>query len=144
GCCCSVAVAGATDPRAAVVALEPPRSTAPIIDDQQSIELDLPVPAAPRTPVDVVAVPTTPRSTQVVTPAHGIEIPFGNWISPTRAGPSVPPEAKPARPTSPGAPRPVSSAFPVARDGEGRSLPRAYMPRRRATPKGTRLALSSD
>lgn len=146
GCCCSGAVPGAEDPRGAVVALEPPRSTAAIVDDEQSIELDLPVPAMPRTPVDVVAVPTTPRSTQAVTPPHGIEAPFGNWTSPTRsAAPVPPPESKPSKLTSPVAPRPVLGAFPVARDVEGRSLPRAYMPRRRSSnPKGNPVAAASE
>ncbi|MGH2899110.1 MAG: hypothetical protein ACRDMZ_10590, partial [Solirubrobacteraceae bacterium] len=145
GCACSGALAGTRAPRATVVALEPPRATSSIIEEQPSIELDLPVPAAPRTPVDVVAVPSTPRSSRAITPAHGIEItpPFGTPVSPTRANPPVN-EPRPARLSSPVLPRQVLSAFPVARDVEGKSLPRAYMPRRRSSPKGISVTLPPE
>jgi hypothetical protein len=145
GCACSGAVAGARAPRATVIALEPPRSHSAIIGEQPSIELDLPLPAAPRTPVDVVAVPSTRRSSRAITPAHGIEItpPLGSRTSPPRATPPVN-EPRPARLSLPVLPRQVLSAFPIARDVEGKSMPRAYMPRRRSSPKGISVTLPPE
>ena len=58
GCACSGAIAGVAvkDARAGVVTLEPPRATSPVVEERTPIDLDLPVPAVSRTPVDVVAV----------------------------------------------------------------------------------------
>src|ERR1043165_2492218 len=57
GCLCSGASVGSPPKQARprVIALEPPRATIPVIDEQAPIELDLAVPAAPRGPIDVVA-----------------------------------------------------------------------------------------
>jgi hypothetical protein len=140
GCVCSGSGTSVRHPRAAIVALEPPRSTTPVVDETAPIDLDLPVPAVSRTPIDVVAVPTTslPHST----PPGGNETQFGNRFSPVRAsGPLT--EPRQPRGGNPIAPRPVMSAFPVARDLEGRALPRAYVARRRS-PKGTSLSLPPE
>lgn len=144
GCACSGAVNGARHPRGTVVALEPPRSTTPIVDEQASINLDMPVPAASRTPVDVVAVsPTPPSSSRPTTPPNGIEAQFVNRFSPIRAGAPLS-EPRAPRTSGPIAPRSVLSAFPVTRDVEGKSLPRAYVARRRSSPKGISFALPPE
>jgi hypothetical protein len=142
GCVCSGAVSGVHS-RSAVVALEPPRAATPIVDEQVPISLDLPVPATSRTPVDIVALPATPPSMRAATPPLGTDPPFGNRYSPVRASGQLP-DQRPLRPTTPIAPRSVLSAFPVARDVDGRSLPRAYVARRRSAPKGVSLALPPE
>jgi hypothetical protein len=126
GCACSGAVNGVRHPRSAVVALEPPRSTTPVVDEQAPVDLDLPVPAVSRTPIDVVAVPPADPS---------LMPPGGTDINPGRVGmaPSGPTDdARGHRSGNPIAPRSVLSAFPVARDVDGKSLPRAYVVRRRS------------
>jgi len=135
GCVCSGALApGARD---AVVAIEPPRASSPVIDDAAPIQLELRVPAASRTPVDVMAVsplstptaahPALPvsrtaiESTSVQTPAVG-----GSWDASRRL-------------TPPGGLN-TSDVSPAARQQEGRdrrSLPRAYIVRRRPSPRST-------
>ena len=132
GCLCSGAIPGVPphQARESVVALEPPRANAPVVDEQAAIDLDSPLPAAPRTPIDVAAVPGA------TTPAASIPSPTGPpapgpRISPPREAPSVA-EPKPPRAPTPGAGRPVAGAMPVARDIEGRTLPRAYVARRRS------------
>jgi hypothetical protein len=156
GCVCSGAIHGTSpkEARSRVTALEPPRSATPVVEEQAPIELDLHVPAAPRTPVDVVAVPPAQRSSSG-SPPHGITpvgaprsgdaisvgsatsgtMPFGHRISPVR-GYSPLSESRPARSSNPLMPRPVLGAAPVARGGEGRPLPRAFIARRRSSPKG--------
>jgi hypothetical protein len=131
GCVCSGAVAGVApgDARSAIEAAEPPRATTPVVDEDPPIDLDLPIPAAPRTPVDVSAVSTT-------TPAPGLAAArtggqFEPRVSPARGLPSVG-EPRPSRPLSPGGGRPVSGSLPVSRDADGRRLPRAYVARRRS------------
>jgi hypothetical protein len=137
GCACSGAVAGTSpkNARASVVALEPPRSTTPVVEEDTPIDLDLTVPAAPRTPTDVLAVPphdAPPRP--VLAPPAGT-MPLGHRISPVRGLTSVG-DPRQSRAASPVNPRPVLGALPVARDVEGKSLPRAYVARRRSSPKG--------
>jgi len=131
GCVCSGAVAGVTpgDARSGIEAAEPPRATTPVVDEDPPIDLDLPIPAAPRTPVDVSAVSTT-------TPAPGLAAAraggqFEPRVSPARGLPSVG-EPKSSRSLSPGGGRPVSGSLPVSRDADGRRLPRAYVARRRS------------
>jgi hypothetical protein len=139
GCVCSGAVPGAPlkDVRANVAALEPPRASLPVIEDIESIVLDQPVPAAPRTPVDVVAVPysSTPPKPAVFTPPPNGATPFGHRISPVRSLAAIA-ESRPPRISSPNNARPIVGNVPVARDAEGKSLPRAYVARRRLTPRG--------
>jgi hypothetical protein len=131
GCLCSGAVLGVPPQQARefVVALEPPRAASPVVDEQAAIDLDLPLPAAPRTPIDVAAVPgATPQA--ALPPVPNGSAASGPRISPPRDLPT-PPEPKPPRPPTPGAARPVAGSMPVARDTEGRTLPRAYVARRR-------------
>jgi hypothetical protein len=137
GCHCSGAVAGtpAKDARVQVVALEPPRATAPVIDEQARIDLDMPIPAAPRTPVDVVAISTHAAPSSLVMPAMGGLMPNGHRISPV-FGVAPVREARPPRLSNPINARAVAGAIPTARDAEGKALPRAYVARRRSSPKG--------
>ncbi len=141
GCVCAGATANspAKQARQKVIALEPPRATIPVVDEQAPIELDLPVPAAPRAPIDVVAVPPGPAST-LNTPPRGFEpSSLGHRISPVRGFAAVPDPRQP-RVSNPGTPapaRPVVGAAPVARDPEGKTLPRAYVARRRPSPRAT-------
>lgn len=133
GCLCSGAIPGAppNQARELVVALEPPRANAPVVDEQAAIDLDLPLPAAPRTPIDVAAVPG-PSTPMAPSPALLNGLPAaGPRISPPRETPPVA-EPKTVRQPAPGAGRPVTGAMPIARDTEGRSLPRAYVARRRS------------
>jgi hypothetical protein len=133
GCVCSGAVSGtpAREARASVVALEPPRSTAPVVEEQTPLDLDLPIPAVPRTPVDVALATRTPSSPLALptsTPSRG-----------QRATPTVT-EPRTPRPPSPPAPRPISGSVPTARHADGKALPRAYVARRRqSAPKGNPL-----
>jgi hypothetical protein len=131
GCVCSGAVSGtaAREARASVVALEPPRSTTPVVEEQAPLDLDLPIPAVPRTPVDVALATRTPSSPLALpspsTPPRG-----------QRATPTVTEPRTPRQPTPP-APRPISGSVPTARHADGKALPRAYVARRRqSAPKG--------
>jgi hypothetical protein len=141
GCVCSGAVDTmlAKDARGFLVSLEPPRANAPVVDEQTPIELDQRIPAAPRTPVDVMAVPSTPAPTysiadRVIPP---VEQSATQVLSPPHGTATVPDSRQAQRTYSPGS-RPVTGAAPVIRaaDGrEGRTLPRAYVARRRLTPR---------
>lgn len=141
GCLCSGGVPGTApkDARASVVAVEPPRATAPVVVEHAPIELDLHVPAASRTPVDVMAVPgtaaTPPQSRPAISPRP--ELPLGHRISPVR---SIAAQAE-SRPSRTSGPTLRSALPPVAlvRPGEARSLPRTYVARRRSFPKGVAL-----
>lgn len=136
GCLCSGATPGVptNQARDMVVALEPPRANAPVVDEQAAIDLDLPLPAAPRTPIDVAAVPGATTPPTAIPPMPSGPPTAGPRISPPREIPSASAEPKSARPPTPSAGRPVAGAMPVARDTEGRALPRAYVARRRSPP----------
>lgn len=139
GCVCAGAVAGVrpANARANAIECDPPRASGPIVDEQVAVDLDLPVPAASRTPIDVVAVP--PRQTParpLPTPPQGL-MPFGHRISPVHGFAAVP-EPRPSRisgPIVPRSPLAGSSAAPTG-ESERRSLPRAYVARRRSSPRG--------
>lgn len=146
GCVCSGALSGVAvkDARSTVTSLEPPRATTPVVEEQAPIDLDLLVPATPRTPVDVVAVPpnATPAKPALAPPGASSNpggaassSPLGHRLSPVR-GFHAEGDLRPARVSSPVNPRPVLGSLPVARDVEGKSLPRAYIARRRTSPKG--------
>lgn len=133
GCACAGAVHGAREPRQQVAMLEPPRATSPVVDESPAIDLEMPVPAVTRTPVDVVAVRTPPAPMPAITPEAK---PTAEPVAQTATTARTPQENRPTRAAGGAAPRPVLSAFPVARDAEGRALPRAYVARRRSTPRG--------
>jgi hypothetical protein len=149
GCVCCGAAPGcpAKQARQKIIALEPPRATIPIVDERAPIELDLNVPAAPRTPIDVMAVPPGPASTTSNTPPRGFEeLSLAHRISPVR-GFSPVPDPRPSRASSlatPPASRPIVGAVPTARDPEGKSLPRAYVARRRPSPRATPIVRPSS
>jgi hypothetical protein len=140
GCACSGATPGqpSKEARAFFASLEPPRAAAPVVDEQAPIELDLQVPAAPRTPVDVMAVSSTP-ATNYFTPTRSIDLPYGFFGSPPRGVPTVPEPRQPRSSSTP-APRTVGGSSPVVRPAdskEGKTLPRAYVARRRISPRST-------
>jgi hypothetical protein len=142
GCVCSGAAAGcpAKHARQKVTALEPPRASIPIVDEQAPIDLDLAVPAAPRAPIDVIAAASAPPSSALNTPPRGLdESSLGHRISPVRGFAPVSDSRQPrvSNPGTPSASRPVVGAVPIARDPEGKSLPRAYVARRRPSPRAT-------
>ncbi len=127
GCACSGAVdrVPMREARTRVVALEPPRSAERIVDESASPDLDLQLPASPRTPVEVLAVPRRPALRAPVPPrAKAAEIP------------PRPPEPPVVNPTA-AARALMASAAPMARAGDGKSLPRTYVARRRNTPRST-------
>ena len=130
GCVCSGAVPGMTprDARASVVALEPPRSSAVVVEEQTPLDLDLPIPAVPRTPVDVALATRTPTSSLALpTPPSP---PGVHRTTPTVTEPRL--GRAPSPPTS----RPTTGTS-TARHVEGKPLPRTYVARRRlSTPRG--------
>jgi len=131
GCVCSGAVVGVEpgEARSRIEAAEPPRATTPIVDEDPPIDLDLPIPAAPRTPVDVSAV--SPAAPQNVGPKTGGQ--FEPRVSPARGLP-VAAESRLSRSSPAAAARPVSGSLPVSRDADGKRLPRAYVARRKSPP----------
>ena len=150
GCVCSGAVAGVAvkDARAGVVTLEPPRAMMPVVEEQAPIDLELAVPAASRTPLDISAVVTRlspPRGMQAIvtipapvnpTAAQPLPPPLnGHRFSPVRSMPAIPESKVPSRTSGPSALRSVLGPAPVARDADGKSLPRAYVARRRPSPR---------
>jgi hypothetical protein len=150
GCVCAGAVAGVAvkDARAGVVTLEPPRAMMPVVEEHTMIDLELAVPAAPRTPLDISAVAahaSPPRPTQMLaafssTPAPAVSpqpLPplAGHRFSPVRSMAAIPEPKANVRQSGPTSQRSVLGAAPVARDVEGKSLPRAYVARRRPSPR---------
>ena len=149
GCVCSGAVADASpfDARARVTALEPPRATSPVIDETIATETILPLPASPRSAIDIVSPPASaavPSTSTTVSPndsspsepedeSPGVR---STWAEPTT--PVLP--SSPARRHSPsrGIARPVAGVLPTARDIDGRQLPRTYVARRRVPSRGSR------
>jgi len=145
GCVCSGAVAGVPpgEARPRIEAAEPPRATTPVVDEDPLIDLDLPIPATPRTPVDVSAVAAATSQANVNAVRTGGQ--FEPRVSPAR-GVSAPPTGEPraGRPApAPGA-RPVSGSLPVSRDADGRRLPRAYVARRKSPPGRNGSAPAAD
>ena len=123
GCCCSGATPGtsADVARARVREQEPPRAFGPVVDHAIPLHLDDAIPSASpgADPADNVSLPRTPRSVEVAPEPT----PVGVEVSPRRRSP----------PTS----RAVLGAMPFAKS-EGRQLPRAYVARRRSSPRGLR------
>jgi len=154
GCVCSGAAPGSSSQQARqrITALEPPRSTIPVVDEQAPIELDLAVPAAPRAPIDVSAAslgpsamglassPLSPLSPLLSGRARGLEpMPLGHRTSPVRGFAPIP-ESPRSRVSNQGITppsRPVGGVVPIGRDPEGKALPRAFVARRRPSPRAT-------
>jgi hypothetical protein len=150
GCVCSGASPDG-DPRdahARVIALEPPRAQSPVVDERVPVELDVRLPASPRSPIDLMAPPYGSTSgapipaplADVVGRASRRDDPTDTprvivpRVTPFGVANTVSPAQQTSRRVSParGTPRPVVGGMPTARDGEGRQLPRAYVARRRA------------
>ena len=126
GCCCSGASGGvaADAARARVREHEPPRAPSPVVDHSVSIVID-------STPSDGSS------SSRRETPAQVVEPPATTReITPEPALISV--ETTPRRRSPAGLARPVLGAMPLRRAEAGRQLPRAYVARRRSSPKGMR------
>ena len=129
GCACAGALEGVLPEaaRARVKEHEPPRAPSPVVDHGVPVVLDAELPRA-RPATSAAAAPKPARvSTATATP------------EPLEAvGPqSLPPE--PPRRRSPvGVPRPVFGASPRSSRPDGRALPRAYVARRRSSPRGVK------
>lgn len=164
GCVCSGAVRGvaASEARATVAALEPPRSSYPVVEESGALALELPLPSAARDVVDLVAEraervmpdehrtlagpadalgsappppPAVPNRRPRLTPPDG---------SITVVGSPAPAPAAPPRRRSPAAgSRVVPGSVPVSSDSEGRLLPRAYVARRRSPRSGIPVVTES-
>jgi hypothetical protein len=131
GCACSGAVPGVKPEgaRAKVREHEPPRAPGPVVDHSVRVVLETDPPArAYHVPPAPEPVPSPPPR---VTP---IEV--------------TPPPEEPAmavvevgqrRRSPPSGARPVLGTMPLARRDDGRQLPRAYIARRRSSPRNVRL-----
>jgi len=143
GCVCSGAVSGMRQPRAQVAAIEPARATAPVVEESPPIDLDLPIPALPRAPVDVVATAPASMPAQIATPPRGADpVPVHRQDHKRASGPAS--KQRPSRPSGPAAPRSVLSTIPLNRDTKRKSLPRAYVVRRRSSLRGLSTVTPTD
>ena len=129
GCCCSgvVGPVSAEVARARVREQEPPRALSPVVDHTLRIALDAPVPQTGqpiRATNDQSAAPAVTRTPR---PAE---------MTPEPALIAV--DAVPRRRSPPGLVRPVLGTMPLRRSEAGRQLPRAYVARRRSSPRGFR------
>lgn len=140
GCACAGARSGCTrDPRIELMAVEPPRALAPVVDVPQwmHLKLDLPVPLASRTTSDLVA--AVERQAAIASNGHGESAAPADRVTSDRAVDRVVDTAADAVPMlrrrSPtfGTPvvRPPTGTAPTTRSVDGRVLPRAYVARRR-------------
>ena len=108
------------NPRAHVIALEPPRASSPVVEERTPIDLDLPIPAVTRTPVDVVAVSSAnrvyARSDSGKRHRSSRRESNTSGCRPAERVPSA--EVRLPRLSTPVVPRSVLSAFPQSRDLE--------------------------
>jgi len=140
GCACSGASVSrnAAEARAAVMAIEPPRAAAAVIDERVSLDLDLSIPATARTPVDVVAVPDPRRISPAFAATNGHAHRAGSIAEPVRISPLrgiAAADDNSPRSSSPALPRSTPPAVSVSRESNGKALPRAYVVRRRMSPR---------
>lgn len=145
GCACAGASAAApedasADPRAAIVAMEPPRALAPVIElPSDGFDLVLPLPAAARDTTDLIAA-LTRQALSIIeaadtdadeTAAPATELVVERPVEVEHDGAS--------RRRSPAGGVPVvrspAGLTPIARSTDGRVLPRAYVARRRNGPR---------
>ena len=148
GCVCSGAAADANpvEARARVTALEPPRASSPVIDETIATEATLPLPASPRSAIDVVSPPAPATSAPAAQPVLPNEPPRFGVDDVVLGGRSVaselpsgtPPAGSRRHSPARGIARPVSGVLPTARDVDGRQLPRTYVARRRFPIRGMR------
>ena len=137
GCHCSGAntASGSVGARVRLRELEPPRSFGPVVDHSVAIDLDGP-PPMPVTPAEPTAATDS---------AAPLPLPVPPSPAPEQPPRSSPPEltidsdfvaveAVPRR-SPPGLARPVLGTMPHARTDAGRQLPRAYVARRRSSPR---------
>lgn len=145
GCACAGATHGAAeddvgDPRAAVVALEPPRALAPVVElPADDFDLTLPLPAAARHTTDLIAALTRQALAVVTREDDEPQLPTVSGAEQVvERTIEVEHEASPRR-RSPSGGMPVVRApaglTPIARSNDGRVLPRAYVARRRSGPR---------
>lgn len=129
GCRCSGATGSvsAEAARARVREQEPPRALSPVVDHSLRLALDGPPPS----PGAAVARQVEPRTKTA--------------DQRSSQSPDVPPEpaligadAITRRRAPPGPSRPVLGTMPLRRSEAGRQLPRAYVARRRSSPRGLR------
>ena len=126
GCSCSGRVAGigADSARARVREMEPPRAPSPVVDHSLRLSLDVASPPPVESPSTFVFPTPPPAQPQSGTP------------TPEESMPVI--EVYSRRRSPPGMARPVLGTMPLARTETGRSLPRAYVARRRSSPTGVR------
>lgn len=126
GCVCSgVRVPGQSSrsARARVLEHEPPRAPGPVLDDTVRVSLDAALPAEAAA---TRATPVTAGGSQGTVSEDDVAI-------------TNPPATEPPRRRSPaGTRKSILGGMPHARTDVGRQLPRAYVARRRSSPKGTR------
>ncbi len=158
GCVCSGVVRG-TDSlgaRAAVTALEPPRSAHSVVEEAGAPRLDLVLPVLARAVTDLVSeaagVPAPDVQRVLAGPAEALgDAPPSPPVTPSRrprltppgvvsittlsAAGATPPPVTPRRRSPAGTPR-IPGPLPVSSDSEGRLLPRAYVARRRSPRSG--------
>lgn len=127
GCACAGAISGidARVSRATLSELEPPQAPTPLVDPTVALELELPLPAATRAPIDAARPADRPRAGRAISPAPV-----------TADGRRTPSDGFRVSPTSS---RLVVGGLPTARKSDKvRSLPRTYIARKRSSPKGLR------
>jgi hypothetical protein len=144
-----------TGARARVTAIEPPRAISPVIDERVVVDLEVPLPASPRSPIDVIAPPSGVRAGNAEGSMASSAFPSSNGdvlssgeerYEPMRD--HISPEATHTQQSGSRRPLPLRgiarpTVVPTARDASGRQLPRTYVARRRSPARGVR-AISSD
>lgn len=129
GCSCSGSVnnVSARLARARVREQEPPRALSPVVDHALAIELQSGLSKVPGAPAALADHPRIAPASPLATPAAEPEVIATAVETPRRRSPSGPSRA-------------VLGTMPQARSS-GRQLPRAYVARRRSSPKGVRASL---
>jgi hypothetical protein len=142
GCVCSGAVPGSavSEARIQVLAHEPPRSATAIVEERAPIDLDLPVPAVSRTPIDITAIPVHAGGMQLLTAVQAAESSFGTRSTPPRS--PIVSDQRPARASGPVSSRNIAASVTPSRDAERRSLPRTYVGRRRSPTRAVQALTS--
>lgn len=158
GCVCSGVVRGADSlgARAAVTAIEPPRSAHSVVEEAGAPRLELVLPVLARAVTDLVSeaagIPAPEAQRVLGGPAEALgDAPPSPPVTPSRrprltppgvvsittlsAGGATPPPVTPRRRSPAGTPR-IPGPLPVSSDSEGRLLPRAYVARRRSPRSG--------